>query len=491
MNMRLDDINQKENSMRLSLQTVDYRLAKLEEVTLQTAESLHNLSQILIFQQQQLAQENATTGADSSSTAVVSGPYGSSYSGGESSDGSEEASRKPFKFISRRQDKSDERLRPFTDYSKRHKRPPFSRSVTIATGVPIRGEFKELQDRKKLSPPKPKKPAAPKLGSELYHRRRSKALNKLKLPFAAEYSPLEESPEITGVGFESKPSQKVKFCDQQQPRAGSQRRSSFRTTHSLPEELGPNVAPLDHIPENTGVASRLGPMLLKMPSIDGRRANPPSSLPPLNPPLAPITPIITPSRSEYTSITDDIDCSGLDYRSPNNSPVTPRRTFSGFEVDVDLYTKKGSPPKELSRMEANQLKIAEESENDQMEMIIRKRMRQISLTETESISDIAKIMINEMEHSSSSSDEQGCYSDDEFCLSGRHAPQYSTLKHVNSEPSLKMKSDSFDALEMQEFRYPPKCGSASPPPPTGKGTQDAVKYSGRLDNGDGTSIPSE
>ena len=36
MSLRLDDINQKENNTRLSLQTVDYRLAKLEELMVQS-----------------------------------------------------------------------------------------------------------------------------------------------------------------------------------------------------------------------------------------------------------------------------------------------------------------------------------------------------------------------------------------------------------------------------------------------------------------------
>ena len=133
-------------------------------------------------------------------------------------------------------------------------------------------------------------------------------------------------------------------------------------------------------------------------------------------------------------------------------------------MDVNLYTKKGCPEKNPARVEADLLKFAEESEHQQMEMMIKKRMRQISLTESESISDIAKLMINEMENESSSPEEQGCYSDDEFCLSGRHAPKFSTLKHVNSEPNLHKKSESFDALCMEmKSAKSTKCKSASPP----------------------------
>ncbi len=42
----MDDINQKENAMKLSMQTIDYRLAKLEDIAIKTAESLFALQQV-------------------------------------------------------------------------------------------------------------------------------------------------------------------------------------------------------------------------------------------------------------------------------------------------------------------------------------------------------------------------------------------------------------------------------------------------------------
>ena len=45
MSLRLDDINQKENSVRLSMQTVDYRLAKLEDLVLQSLTGLEKLQE--------------------------------------------------------------------------------------------------------------------------------------------------------------------------------------------------------------------------------------------------------------------------------------------------------------------------------------------------------------------------------------------------------------------------------------------------------------
>ncbi len=46
ISLRMDDINQKENAMKLSMQTIDYRLAKLEDIAIKTAESLFTLQQV-------------------------------------------------------------------------------------------------------------------------------------------------------------------------------------------------------------------------------------------------------------------------------------------------------------------------------------------------------------------------------------------------------------------------------------------------------------
>ena len=43
MSLRLDDINQKENTVRLSMQTVEYRLAKLEEYVLHSLAGIDKL----------------------------------------------------------------------------------------------------------------------------------------------------------------------------------------------------------------------------------------------------------------------------------------------------------------------------------------------------------------------------------------------------------------------------------------------------------------
>ena len=134
------------------------------------------------------------------------------------------------------------------------------------------------------------------------------------------------------------------------------------------------------------------------------------SLPPL------LTPIVTANRADYTSITDDIDTSSAAYHSPRGSPTTPYPCNLGVDVNLDTYTKKEqkkpqsrklSPHRVAVRSEAAQLKHAEESEHELMEIMIRKRMRQISLTESDSMSEIAKQVISEMERTMEMLEGQG------------------------------------------------------------------------------------
>ena len=198
---------------------------------------------------------------------------------------------------------------------------------------------------------------------------------------------------------------------------------------------------------------------------------PPTSLP--NIPssgavLNQINPIVTPNRSDYTTITDEIDTSGLNYSSPSTSPTTPKGSFfRSLDADVDLYTKKGFPEKDVIQSELEQLRMAEDAEHEQMELMIMKRMRQISLTESESLSDIARHVIQELE-----SDEDQL---------GSHGPEFHSnedlpkrtrtetesdddglpqISRVNSEPNINHFGGS---LEREIFFKAEKTGSISPP----------------------------
>ncbi|XP_046332894.2 transient receptor potential cation channel subfamily M member 3-like isoform X4 [Haliotis rufescens] len=100
--------------------------------------------------------------------------------------------------------------------------------------------------------------------------------------------------------------------------------------------------------------------------------------------------ILTPLHAEYTSITDDIDTSCIKDRSPQRSPTSSNVFFSdSFSGSAPLETPAYKSEKEL-------LRKAEEIEHRKMEQVIRNRLRQISMDESDSISDIAKLVVNEL-----------------------------------------------------------------------------------------------
>jgi len=95
------------------------------------------------------------------------------------------------------------------------------------------------------------------------------------------------------------------------------------------------------------------------------------------------------SRSvEYTTITDEIDTSCMIIRSPPRSP-TSMHGHGGDGWDDDGL--------EATHIEKTALRQAEEMEHRRMERIIRNRLRQISIDESGSISDIARLAVSEME----------------------------------------------------------------------------------------------
>ena len=484
MSLRMDDMNQKENAMKLSLQTVDYRLAKLEEVALQTAESLFLLQQLVtssrILQHQMSSDLDAeSSGGESSSKADIQSP--------------------PFLFppgsapaqLPKKHKMNEERLRPFTDYSQACQRKPFLRAVTL--GAPLGGPDMTMvpsnyrvarqtsvftRQASIFSPPPPEPKSKPKpkrikspprtvsgphLGSELYYRRRNNALSRLRHQgLITKALKEEEEP------HSKKEDARVTFSDRS-PHDPCQRKAfSLDAVDTLMVEQGrQESAGLDIPPTREsgnyltdGPASHTMHLSTQMHrqissptppvSIPPRRqATPPSSLPsvvtipkPAPPGMAPITPIVTPSRSDYTTITDEIDTSGVNYTSPIGSPQTPRRIFFGVDVNVDLYTKKGKPQKTAIRTEAEQLKKAEESEHAELELVIRKRMRQISLTESDSMSDIAKHIVHDLESKHEEKiEEPGYHSDEGEPSHWREQNDVLCISRVNSEPLLSKYSD--------------------------------------------------
>ena len=194
----------------------------------------------------------------------------------------------------------------------------------------------------------------------------------------------------------------------------------------------------------------------------------PSQLPSMPTPLS-VTPIVTPSRTDYTSITDDIDTSAVKYGGSPGSPATPRHIYFGLDVNVDLYTKKNSANSNHRGRptRGDYLKHAEEAEHEQMELTIRKRIRQISLTESDSLCNIARQAIDTLETSEEDSGDDaynGYFSDEQEWLSqSAAASDLHLLSKVNSEPTLDKLGHTMDTYMSTELRNLKSQQSVSPP----------------------------
>lgn len=454
MSLRMDDIVQKENSMKLTMQTIDFRLAKLEEISLQTAETLCLLEQALASSQ---LREPEVVGSGSNSSVDI--PSLPARGRGYSLDTVQLTHKRNRMAI------NEDRLRPFTDYTRQ--RPPFSRSVTVAA------PGHHVQERHSAAVPtkKPQKSSGLSnyTGSDLFRRRRSKVLSKLRsqgLLNAVNQNFGKTPSRRSQVTFSNQSS-----CDTPECMSPLSIRTDLSSTpvvtpvktlasshtidspiYTAPGVTSPIVKPSkqSHLEDEVKVMSP--PTSLRVPNLD----NPEMAAEVATSAALAISPIVTPVHSEYTSITDDIDTSQLNYRSPEGSPTNLHQFLYGIDVDVDLYTKK--PPKKKktkvrsmvpSKYELEQLRHAEAEEHEQLENVIRKRMRQISLTESDSLGDIARHIIEmdmtdvEVEAPAYHSDEGDHLKEEEE--EEAEAAVDAAINKVKSEPLLTALSGSVDS----------------------------------------------
>ena len=390
---------------------------------------------------------------------------------------------------------NEDRLGPFTDYSSR-RRPVFKRSVTIAAPEALSPDFSVIYpdfninreasnfsstpvhsgDRRDSKTRRSSKEHISQLASDLFNRRRGKKISKLQEiadtkknqvpkrtrknskggkvtfsePPSKEHSPIPEYHKSSSSDPLVMPGSSEPFLrDRLQGRRSSPPINIPQTSKALLSVLEPG-RPLSELRNNSGTT------------------------------LMQLNPIVTPSRTDYSTILDDVDTSGATFGSPCGSPTTPRTPFFGSidVVDLDRYTKKGSPEKDLNRYEHDNLTAAEENEHEQLESLIMKRMRQISLTESESLSDIAKHVIQELEsdediiHGATQPD---YHSDEEVPIHLRtdsEDDQLPLITKTNSEPSLVRLGSSQDSDVLHQAKTksssvsPPNLGSVSSPEET-------------------------
>ena len=322
--VRMEDVSLKENSIKLSLQTLDHRLAKLEEITLQNAESLYTLNRFLATLVPPSSAQLMHHSVDSAPARGVVSAMQSMHHGGVA------LAKTPLTHRAHslttdaapRITNSDigsqrkQRYQSHIEFSHVHMRPVLKRAGSIEDTPPTghmtsTGLVRSPSTQRRAVPPK--NIAMPFLGSDLYLRRRNSFLNKVR-DRATGSGECPTTDRVCGAPSTTR--------DVTSLQTGSHV-NGFGTTNTPAHYT--NARQADDMKYVTGGggshAVSTADYLTHRGSVDESPHVHPSIA------LLPMTPIITPLHTEYTSITDEIDTSCVNYGSPCGSPSTPRRAF--------------------------------------------------------------------------------------------------------------------------------------------------------------------
>ncbi|XP_011435204.3 transient receptor potential cation channel subfamily M member 3 isoform X6 [Magallana gigas] len=404
MTMRMDDINQKENSIKLSLQTMDYRMSKLEDVALQTNDTLSVLrtymarsvrhfsgasfgsqvhepsleSQDSIIENDMVMYESDSspskeTDLEASDTTTPSFTLGTDSPTNTSVETNSTMRSIPSPLlVHTKKPLKEEQLGKVTDFSKQQK-PPSKRKL-LDQG---------LLKSQKLMPLQESSPVQEfNEGISLTQRRHVS-------------TELSVNIELANGGATSAPaathaSEVEKNTNQSSLYSTASISSDTQTSTGLPSGGIDSFA-------NSDMQMRISPGSSRPPSsprisitsaVYGQSKN--AFLAPTS--VSQMTPILTSISSEYTTITDEIDTSCVVDKSPPGSPSSSGTFFGEGTSDVEKKRKQS----DVVTVENVRLKNAEELQHRKMERLIQHRLRQISLDESDCISDIAKLVVSDM-----------------------------------------------------------------------------------------------
>lgn len=402
MTMRMDDVNQKENSIKLSLQTVDYRLTKLEELSLQSTDLLNVMKVYLSRGVRHIsASSTSSHGQVESQESIIEQGDLAAYDEPavlKPDDGSVMTKRKSTESL----DKSNtsepsSTMRsipsPILVHSKKPVKEEYIRKYTDFTksGSPKISSPRKPLERSISQRSKHSLPRLPELSSEALHDLGKKhedneasLHDRRNVPddLTVDVNKANKTSGITMVTEDTVLLDKNQSSVYSAPKfyidvaeAEDHSNNDNDTTHN---EYLSTIAP--------GSPCRSRSQSTSSAIFTAAENNSASSSA-----LAQLTPILTSVNSEYTTITDEIDTSCMVDRSPPGSPSSagsffPDKFFDSKKKRKDFATK----------TENARLRKAEEAESRKMEKVIRERLRQISLDETDSISDIAKLVVDDL-----------------------------------------------------------------------------------------------
>lgn len=348
--LRMEDVSLKENSIKLSLQTLDHRLAKLEEIALKNADSLYLLNRYLatlVPPSASLTHHSIDSAASRVGVSVVQSghPAGAIHvkaplthrAHSLTTDASPRMAtselRTPYK----------QRYQSHIEFSHIHMRPVLKRAGSIdetpmASHMTSTGLTRSpLTQQRAVAP---KHIATPFLGSDLYLRRRNSFLTKVRpqtddksagsgertasttdggltMPTTTSDGTCSMGCRVNGLGTTNTPAYYT---------------SAHQTNDMKYSATSHGVSTADY-PAHRGSVDETPHLHTNVANIA----------------LLPMTPIITPLHTEYTSITDEIDTSCVNYSSPCGSPSTPRRAFClSADSDADVLDDVVSAAQQLS-----------------------------------------------------------------------------------------------------------------------------------------------
>lgn len=404
MTMRMDDINQKENSIKLSLQTMDYRMSKLEEVALQTNDTLSVLrtyiarsvrhfsgaslgsqvhepsleSQDSIIENDMVIYESDSSpfkepDLEASETTTPSFTLGRDSPTNTSMETNSTMRSIPSPLlVHTKKPLKEEQLDKVTDFSKQQK-PPSKRKL-LDQG---------LLKNQKLMPLQESSPVQEfNEGIPLTQRRQVSTELSVNIELA--------NGGITSAPAATHASEVDQNTNQSSLYSTASISSDTQTTTGLPS------GGIDSFPD-ADMQMRISPGSSRPPSsprisitsaVYGQSKN--TFLAPTS--VSQMTPILTSISSEYTTITDEIDTSCVVDKSPPGSPTSAGTFFGEGASDVEKKRKQS----DVVTVENVRLKNAEELQHRKMERLIQHRLRQISLDESDCISDIAKLVVSDM-----------------------------------------------------------------------------------------------
>ena len=408
MSMRVDDINQKENTIKMSLQTVDFRLGRLEEIALQTQESLYHIQMCLSsghvslghynLADLQASHDSYDSMIISEATQNMSDPLQSQSIENISDSAILLQSMPSPVLVHSKRPVEQEQIEKFTNYSRGRQlsgnsfstEPQAEEAQPGTSGSKPAAPVRTLTVEKKT--PLLLRRQGPLLSSIKIRRAGSADVSRLKTPSFVRFAdsllssvtsateshdtnaiftnvklPSETSTSTAGV---KKPAS-LDLTSQQQ-----QKHTDIGEIRSVNTPLSPEVLPLS--PSQS------------IPNVSSFSTSPVSEGIPQSA-VKDLSAILVPFHAEYTTITDEIDTSCVADHSPTRSPVSANIFFS-----ESFHKRSGQLDTPAYHSEKQMLKQAEEVEHRKMERVIRHRLRQISLDDGENVADIAMVVAAEL-----------------------------------------------------------------------------------------------